>query len=298
MRLVIARCEPLLARALTETLIAAWVAGTVPVVAKLPPPDAWGRLADAAALPRPVIPPALPPPLSPASEAGGDGGDGPLVRFPLIERAAQDLAARRVMTRQDFDRLAEDARASAFTVSRVAGLDAIEKVRDALAGDVLRGGTLREFVLAVDDAVGRSALSGAHVETVYRTNVLTAYAVGREAILAHPLVSDLFPYRRTVPVRDERLTELCRIISESGLNGTGVFRADDPVWRRFKPPRHWNCRCLAVAMTVEDAAASGIKEAREWLRTGLPPSAPEYVPYPRVELPEGWAPVGDSLVPA
>jgi hypothetical protein len=41
-------------------------------------------------------------------------------------------------------------------------------------------------------------------------------------------------------------------------------------------------------MSIEDAAAAGITEAREWLRTGRPPIHPSWVHHPPFDLPKGW----------
>ena len=105
----------------------------------------------------------------------------------------------------------------------------------------------------------------------------------------HPLVANAFPYVETLPIRDDRLTKLCRIIAQSGLNGTGVFRADDPMWKKFKPPRYPGCRCGTVYLTFEMAAKRGVREAQEWLESGEAPTQPEWVPHPPVVLPPGWA---------
>ena len=93
-----------------------------------------------------------------------------------------------------------------------------------------------------------------------------------------------------MPIRDARLTELCAIVSRSGLQRTGIYRADDPEWRRLRPPRHYNCRCGLVPLSVEDAAARGIREAKRWLADGFLAQPPAWVPHVPVELPPGWAP--------
>jgi len=95
-----------------------------------------------------------------------------------------------------------------------------------------------------------------------------------------------------MPIRDSRLTDLCAIISTSGLQGTGIYRADDPTWVKFRPPRHFNCRCGTRRLTVAMAAARGIKEAERWLESGQPPLSPEFVTPPNVELPTGWVSAG------
>lgn len=104
----------------------------------------------------------------------------------------------------------------------------------------------------------------------------------------HTHLLGVFPYAETIPIRDARLSELCATAAKSGINGTAVYRRDDPVWREYQPPRHPNCRCGRMILTVHMAASRGIKEAEEWLRTGEAPSSPAWVTRPPVELPKGW----------
>ena len=115
------RLEPLLARALTDAQLLEYLEaarriaeGTVPE-------------ADAAEAPEP----ADAPPEPPAREAD-PGEPAPLVRYPQIERAAADLMARNVMLPGDFDKLTEEAKRNAFTVTRATTLDAVERVREAV----------------------------------------------------------------------------------------------------------------------------------------------------------------------
>lgn len=186
----------------------------------------------------PVPPGQIPPWETPPQP---EGEEPPLVRFHLIERASAALAARNVFTREDYDNLNSAARQAAFTVARVAETETLEKIRDALANDVKTGGTLEEFQAFMAETLEDTPLSPMHVETVYRTNIMEAYTQGMDLILDHPLVGSEFPFVRTVPIRDSRLTEICEICSKSGIDGTGIYWRADPEWQRIKPPRHYNC---------------------------------------------------------
>lgn len=48
-----------------------------------------------------------------------------------------------------------------------------------------------------------------------------------------------------------------------------------------------NCRCGWVAMTIEDAAKAGVREAQEWLRTGIEPRH-EWVKFPSFRPDPQW----------
>jgi hypothetical protein len=232
----------------------------------------------------------VPPPFSllpqpPEPEPAWDGMDSWL---PLIRAAVDDLKSRKLLRKEAYDQESDQAKANAFTVAGQKTEEAVGKVRDALVEAVDKGQALPEFTETVKAALLTSPIGPGQMENVFRTNIASAYSRGMDQVLDHPVVAEQFPYEETLPIRDSRLTDLCWMISRSGLDGTAIFRRDDPTWKKFKPPRHWRCRCGRRALTVEQAAAKGVKEAQAWLRMGTPPGIPEWVTPPAVELPEGW----------
>ncbi len=278
-RRVLARIDPYLAVTVRDTLLAAWLAAARgPAVAAVEPEPE-----------EPIIrQPPLPPPFGPGDEVGVPR---PVVRFPSLERAARDLWERRVLTRHDFDALADDAKRAAFTVARVVTLDALDKVRRSLTEAAYEGGDKRRFTVAVNATLGEqgeAALAPHHLETVYRANVQQARAAGQEAVLRHPLVGSEFPYVLYYAAHDGRTRPEHLAMETLGLDGTGVYRRDDPIWDTFTPPWSYNCRCGLIPLTMEDAARRGVREAQEWLRTGQPPASPAWVRLPDFRPPPGW----------
>lgn len=227
-------------------------------------------------------------PENPIAESGDEYSPEPLVRFPAAEAAARSLLERRAMTRAEFDGLTLDARRAAFTVARVSSLDALEKIQRALADDALTGGTLAEFRTAVHEAVQTSALADAHLETVWRTNLAAAETSGLMRVLSDPMVADEFPYLEYHAVHDARVRPEHLAMETLGIQGTNIYRRDDPIWELFLPPWDYNCRCAIVPLSLEDAAAKGIREAQEWLRAGIPPARPAWVKQPDFAPPAGW----------
>lgn len=211
------------------------------------------------------------------------------IHLPMIEEAARDLMARQCLTRDDYDALDAQSRDHAFTVAGLESERAIEKVRDALAEAVTEGYTLEQFKRRVEQKAGKGTfLSEGHAETVFRTGMQSLYSDGLDKMLGNPMVADLFPYRERISIEDSRRTDICEVLEHSGLDGTNVYRADDPTWQRTRPPSHFSCRTTFRGLTVEQAAARGVREAIRWLETGRPPVIPEWVAPPDVELPEGW----------
>ena len=311
----LAEIEPLLARTLRDGQILAWLtAGQTaarqrqrPVAEAIKPTEA----AEISEFRKPEIPSKAPlgvtfdvesgrnrlPPSPPSRILFPDQPDDPppVVRLPQVERAARYLQTRLAYTPDEFRELDDDARSVAFTVAKAQTLNAVEHVQRALADDVERGGTLKAFKATVREALDRSAVSDAQVEALYRTHTARAYSAGQIDVLDHPLVADEFPYLLYDYTHDSRVRPEHVWLGKHGLNGTGIRRRDDPFWKLWFPPCGWNCRCVAIPLSLEDAAAHGVREAREWLRTGIPPARPEWCEVPPFKLPKGWVPVGDRL---
>lgn len=304
-RAELARVEPLLARTLKDAQVLAWLeagrdtARPLNLRALPPAPISVPLLA----LQKPAGPLFVPqaevqkPPPEPPGGYFPDRPDDPEppVRFPQVEKAARWLATRLDYTPDEFRQLDDEARTVAFTVAKAVTLDAVNKVRQALEVDVAEGGTLKAFRAAVADALGESALGKSQVEAIYRTAVARSYSAGQRAVMEVPLVADEFPYLLYSATHDGRVRPEHLAMERLGLNGTAVYRADDPVWNRFYPPWGFRCRCIVIPLSIADAAARGVREAREWNRTGIPPAVPEFVPAPPFELPKNWIPTGQRL---
>jgi SPP1 gp7 family putative phage head morphogenesis protein len=268
-RAILAEYEPMLAATISDSLLAAWLyAGkqvseqALPAFEDFPPPDE-------------------PPPTLYRAEEPDD--EEPLIRFPIIEEAATDLITRRVLTQEQFYEADQSFREQAFTISGVASLDALEKIQEALAEDLQEGGGFPAFVDKVEAVVGKSALAGHHLENVYRTNLGQAVGKGQQAVLDNEYVSSAFPYVMVRVTHDKRTRKSHKYWETHGIEGTAIYRSDDPVIRKFWPGV-WDfaCRCGAINLTREDAAEWGLREAQEWVRTGTPPPL-VYVQHPPFE---------------
>lgn len=230
----------------------------------------------------PIIPPTFTPPSPPPGAPEG-------IHFPVIEEAVKQLAEKNVMTRDRFDALDAASRAKAFTVAGVDAQGTLTKIRDSLVENVREGvdyETWREKVL--EDVEPGTFLSEGHMETVFRTVVQTQFSDGRETVLNHPLIRSGFPYRARDAIHDERVRENHLALEKMGIQGTNIYRADDPVWQLFRVPWDYNDRCSDIAMTVRQAAEAGIEEAQQWLDTGIEPSPPAHVPMPPFVPPPGF----------
>ena len=232
-----------------------------------------------------IFPPILPGPKRPSDQAGSTPpriwfprifDDEPKLRFLNIEAAADRLLARKIMTRDQFDAADAAARKDAFTFTADVEQDVIGRVRDTLAEDIQDGTSLTGFTNKLNARLDTSMISDARLETIYRWQTQKAFSDGDDTLMQNPIVSAVFPYRAYVAIHDGRVRHTHLECETHGLDGTNVYRADDPFWETHRPPWDYNCRCMSYPMTLDKAAAAGVSEAKEWMRTGRPPVDPEH----------------------
>lgn len=169
-----------------------------------------------------------------------------------FEEAIRAIRRRVPMSDEAWELLELAEREFAFTVADVAQLDIVTDVYESITRAVENGTTLEDFKAEVGEKL--EAAWGeddpARVETIFRTNVQSAYNAGRHE--AAQAVKQDRPFWRYECVVDSRTSEICR-----PCDGV-VLEADDPWWRTHYPPLHPNCRCVATTLTREQAEAEGI----------------------------------------
>ena len=275
-RNALSRSTPLLVDHMADSELAAWVGG-MDNLSRQFPSWVWDEFQTGIRQ----------PPSPPSFRLANLFSDQPNLRFPLIEEAARRLAERNAFTREQWDAASDAARLKAYMITGDLTEDTVSRVRDILSEDIDSGTSLRSFKARLGDVLEKSGIGPARVETIYRTNVQGAFRDGRETLATDPIVSELFPYQAYLPIDDKRTRDTHFRLGKLGLDGTGIYRRDDPFWDRFTPPWDYNCRCGARLMTIAAAARAGVKEAQRWLETGTPPERPEwryqYIPFPHKE---------------
>jgi len=156
------------------------------------------------------------------------------------------------MTRLAFDALASQYKLQAFTVSGVSDVKLIDNIQQALLDIMQSGGTQSDFAKAVDaltSDAGVSSLLDTQINTIFQTNVQTAYSNGRFAQMLDPAVTTALPIWQYHTVEDSHVRP-----AHAALDG---FAApyNDAVWRRIYPPAdgQYGCRCSVSAMAPSDA---------------------------------------------
>jgi hypothetical protein len=218
--------------------------------------------------------------------------------LPLVDEAARYLVQQGLASAQQVEQAGADARDAARSVADNALRDTHAVVNRALIEAVRTGGTKEKFAATVRQQLaghGDSYLSDSAVENRFRTGVMSAYSNGQMRLVeGNPFARALFPYAAFHATHDDRVRHDHLLLETTGLDGTSVYRLDDPTFIKYRPPVFFNCRCVWAPLSIEGAAKLGVKEAQEWLRTGTPPASPEWVTPPK-DPPVTFAEAGYTL---
>ena len=186
-----------------------------------------------------------------------------IAELPFYE-AVEYLRKKDVLPAKKYYELSDKARFRAFTLSRIADGDVMQRVKDMLAQNVSEGGGLGEFLKKTDEEIMQGCgLGGSgggwYWENVYRTNVQTAYnagrAIGYEAV--PPIALEL------VGINDARQTAVCRRLTQPPVRRLYT----DEFWRTHWPPFHFGCRTTVRAIydtqELEEHPVTGVPEGEE-----------------------------------
>lgn len=194
----------------------------------------------------------------------------PFANHPL-EKALGSFIKREVVTRPVFDQMVRSAKARAFTVAGAVEDEVLATVQAELASQLHLGTDLRNFKTQVKnrlESAGWTPVNPSHVETVYRTNLATAYNDGRFAQVTDPLVQELRPYLQMMTATDSRVRPNHR--QANGL----IFRTEE-IERANLPPWHYNCRCRFRSLSERQLSGQTISPVSTLSALQLP--APGWV---------------------
>jgi RNA polymerase sigma factor (sigma-70 family) len=187
------------------------------------------------------------------------------VHLPVLDHVIQTLQSKSAATGVNYKETARKVHQGAFAVTADITDKASGQIRDLLAEALQKGTNKDEFIDTVITKLEEGTFSEHHLENVFRTNTAAALSDGQAAALANSLVTDHFPYAAYHATVDGRVRKEHLALEKLGLNGTNIYRQDDPVFKKFRPPWSYQCRCSWHGVTVEQAARRGVQEAVQWL---------------------------------
>ena len=175
------------------------------------------------------------------------------------EAAADYIHGKAVADPKNFGNLPDQLKQRAFTVAGIEQLDALRRIRDAVA-KLPEGASWDEAKREIASEMspytgGDDKAAKARADFMLRTHGFQAYAVARHQ--QQMSVAQDFPYWKYETVGDARVRP-----GHAALDGK-VLRADDPWWKTHYPPWDWGCRCIVIAIDEEDAEEIGITEPED-----------------------------------
>jgi SPP1 gp7 family putative phage head morphogenesis protein len=188
-----------------------------------------------------------------------------------FEEAVKYFSRKVPMPIDEFLDLAAQARVRAFSVSGIAGIDALDQIKESVTRAIEEGLSFGEWRKLADPVLSQWGLGGFRAETIFRSNIQTAYQVGHYQQMHDPDVLRDRPYWRYVAVMDERTRP------EHAAWHDTVLPADDPWWDTHYPPNGYNCRCTVVSLSPGEVEREGLEvmpspkiDTYEWVdkRTG------------------------------
>ena len=122
------------------------------------------------------------------------------------------------------------------------------------------GRTIAELTELLDESTNL-----ARIRTAVRTNVFEAINEARFSTFTDPTLDGFIEALEYSAILDSRTTRICRHLDDR------VYPLDSPLWNKYRPPNHFNCRSLLVPVTIIDTDVEG-KDSVDGSRFSRPPT--------------------------
>lgn len=178
------------------------------------------------------------------------------------EQAIEFFKSKQPLTSIDYKALDAQAKTRAFSTATSETEYLSGKFQDGLIKALQEGMSQGQWVKYVQKdllpklginpkAIGETPH---HLNTVFRTNVQSAYQAGHWDALQDPFVQSVFGYLQYHAVMDGGTTPFCAFYDGK------VWKIDNPIARTLFPPNHYNCRSDMMELTEEEARVFNIQD--------------------------------------
>lgn len=103
----------------------------------------------------------------------------------------------------------------------------------------------------IEESIGEGTAVLHRVRTAVRTTVFDAINEARFSVFTDPDLNGFVEALEYSAILDSRTTAICR-----HLDGR-VYPVDSPVWNKYRPLNHFNCRSILVPVTIVDGDVTG-----------------------------------------
>jgi SPP1 gp7 family putative phage head morphogenesis protein len=168
-----------------------------------------------------------------------------------FDEAIEDLVSREPRLAASSEELAKlYSTEHVFGAVRSIDENMTSRIQKALADVMQRGGSMDDAVAVFREV---APWSRSYSETVYRTNLSTAYNAGRFEQASDPEVKDAIPALVFESMDDDRTRP-----NHKAADGL-IAAADDPIWKRLHAPLGYNC--FLPGTEVSGSFIGGLKAA-------------------------------------
>lgn len=198
-----------------------------------------------------------------------DIATGDAFNVPFTE-AISYFRAKGLQTTFSYKDMIGRAHDQAFTVAKMMDVDMLKQVRDSLDSALANGESFADWKRTIQpvlqsggwwgkklmhdqltgETVNAQLGSAWRLETIFRTNMQTAYSAGQWEQIQQQ--ADIAPFLMYHAVDDFRTRPEHR-----ALNGT-ILYATDKFWQTHTPPLGWNCRCGLIQLSADDLREFGL----------------------------------------
>ena len=209
------------------------------------------------------------------------------------DRAADYLAAKGFKISGPYWEMDGPQHSHLFTVANLAKMDILQDIRGAVQQALDEGKTEKWFDKQLVDVLKAKGWWGGkdgslrRLQTIYRTNLQTAYMAGRHQQAMEQ--KDRRPWAQYLAVRDHRSRP-----AHAALHGK-IFRIDSPAWAAISPPNGYNCRCRARYLSDRELEKRGLKPAEDIQILEREPPGNKPVNPATGESPQRWIQRGVSV---
>lgn len=141
-----------------------------------------------------------------------------------------------------------DLRIVSTTVSGLSALDQIEAVIESVINAISKGQTFGDWQRMAGHRDWN--LPRGRLETVFRTNVQTAYSAGHWAQFQENAATR--PYLMWSAINDSRVRP-----THLAMDGY-IAPLNDPIWKIWRCPADYSCRCKQISLSYKQAVKRGL----------------------------------------
>lgn len=172
----------------------------------------------------------------------------------IFREALAFLEDRETLLPDEYMELQQEYKPLAFSVQGYTSLEILEEFSRELEKAITEGMTkeaFRENMNTFLEAKGYTGLNPTRANTIFLTNIQTAYNVGHYRSMTEPETVKLRPYWQYRTAGDDQVRD-----THQAMEGK-VYRHDDPIWDIWYPPNGFGCRCTVVTLSKRQMEQGG-----------------------------------------